>query len=617
MSGPASAESPTGFPTAQREAIASDLTIDEIPGELVDDHTADPTLDDIRKSARTAPSDEPHTRRDAPDGELDAKIRAHLGTPDRKKPDALIGTLVGGRFQVLRKIGAGGMGAVYRARQEGMDRDVAIKVLLGEMAENDTILRRFTLEALAVSRLRHPHTIQIFDFGQTPLGQPYIAMELLEGQTVHELLRAERPLPIRRALRIIAQVAESLAEAHSKGIVHRDLKPENVFLVTVGDDPDYCKVLDFGVAKLRDADSDGKGTLTQAGSIFGTPRYMSPEQCAAQPVDARSDIYTMGVILYEMITGRAPFIHDQALSLLLAHVNDAPTPPSVATDKQVIPEEVEHLVLRLLAKNADDRVQHATELAHQCHQIEAALPTAFDTCVGSEEAATLGVKLAQSTTLHFPTARTLRVPNGEMAPTLLGPELVMPSVPRDQRRLVAPLLGVGIIGVVALLYAMLSSQRSTEPLIVEKQVIVERTVQLPADMVEITISTVPAGAFVIHQGLNIATTNARLQHKKDAPPEIWELKRDGFATAQVQVAFGDSRALEVKLIKLAGAPAPTPAPVPVAETKPALRPRPRAEPRLGEPAARQEPVPVEAKLEPPRPKLEPPKPKDDSVDELQ
>jgi tRNA A-37 threonylcarbamoyl transferase component Bud32 len=608
------AAQPTVAPAKARKVVISrKATIDDIAAD--DEHTSDATLDDIHKSLHTAQDADLDTRREGPEGELDAKIRAHLDSVERKKPEPLIGTTVAGRFQVLKKIGAGGMGAVYRARQEGMDRDVAVKVLLSDLVDNDMVLRRFTLEALAVSRLRHPNTIQIYDFGQTEQGNSYIAMELLEGLTVHDLLCKERPLAIRRALRIIAQVAESLAEAHGKGIVHRDLKPENIFLVTVGDNPDYVKVLDFGVAKLRDAKSDGKGTLTQAGSIFGTPRYMSPEQCSAQPVDGRSDLYSLGVILYEMVTGRAPFVHDQPLSLLLAHVNDPPPPPSKATDKQVIPAEVESLVLKLLSKKADDRVQQAAELALACRELERALPAAFDLRVGTEEeAAALGVRVAQAATLEMPTSRTMRVP-GE-GDTSAVPTLVPPGMAPSHRRLLLPLMGVGAVGVAAVLYAVFALQQPPAlPQIIEK--VVERTVTLAPDMVEITLSSVPAGAFVLYQGLNIGTTNARLQHKKGAPPETWQLVRDGYETTKITVDFAESRAFEVKLVRLA-ADAPKPAPV-VEVPKPQQKVvRPKIDrPEPPKPVEAQKPVEVQKPIEPPKPVDKPKPKKEEGVDELQ
>lgn len=245
------------------------------------------------------------------DESLEERIKRKLSDHDEhsetERQDPLIGTVINQRFKVIERIGEGGMGAVYRAEQIGMSRSIAVKVLLRELTENETVLRRFHLEALAVSKLRHPNTIQIFDFGETEDGLLYIAMELLQGRPLVDVLRKEKQLSVKSALHVIAQVAMSLREAHSKGIVHRDLKPDNIFLETVDGDPHFAKVLDFGVAKVAEGDGKQK-TLTQAGAIFGTPKYMSPEQSRGVETDARSDIYSMGVILYELLSGRVPLM---------------------------------------------------------------------------------------------------------------------------------------------------------------------------------------------------------------------------------------------------------------------------------------------------------------------
>ncbi len=608
--------------------------------QVVSKGSGDATMDDIAGARRKSYSTEQSLAPDFPDQvatrkddslleaqeSLDDKIRAHLDGPRREKKDPLLGETLGGRFLVLKKIGGGGMGAVYRARQEGMDRDVAVKVLLGDLAQNDTVLRRFTLEALAVSRLRHPNTIQIFDYGQTPQGNPYIAMELLEGQTLHDLLRAERPLPIRRALRIMDQVAASLAEAHGKGIVHRDLKPENIFLVSVGDNPDFVKVLDFGVAKLRD-NKDEKGTLTQAGSIFGTPRYMSPEQCSAQPVDGRSDLYALGVILYEMITGQAPFSSEQPLTLLLAHVNEPPPPPASVTDKQVIPAEVSDLVLKLLEKVPANRVQAATELSKACHELAVTLPAAFDQCVGSAQAENLGVRLASTTTDPVVTARTLRV--GDPATQALGlqtPDLQLVAQPgRNRLMWLAGLLVLGLATGVALLLL-----RQPPPAqIVEKQVLVDRPVPSPtalaADSIEVVLVTVPDGARVNAGPELLGTSPLTVQRKKGAPPESWTLLRDGFESETIQVQFGQSTQIKLSLKAVAQEPRPGPGDDHTGTPKP----RPKGDKVEKGPETPEKPQPkselpkVETPTPEPKlqvvPKPEPPpkpKPKPEELDDL-
>ncbi len=262
------------------------------------------------------------------EGELQARILKRMaasGAHVRKDP--FIGQVINDKYEVTAKIGTGGMGVVYKARQRGMDRHVAIKMLLKEYLTNDKAVKRFQREALAVSRLEHPNTIRIYDFGEAEAGTLFIAMEFLSGQPLANALADSIHLPVRRTLRIVAQMCRSLDEAHRKGIIHRDLKPDNVFVGEVDGNPDYVKVLDFGVAKLAEG-RDDRGTLTQHGTIFGTPKYMSPEQCRSQAVDARSDLYAVGVMMYEMLSGRVPFESDNPLAILIMHSQDAPAPMS-------------------------------------------------------------------------------------------------------------------------------------------------------------------------------------------------------------------------------------------------------------------------------------------------
>jgi len=297
--------------------------------------------------------------------DVEARIEAAVSAvpePGNHGVDPLIGKLIGGRFEVISRLGAGGMGVVYRARQVGIDRIVAIKTLLKDRATDEKVVARFKNEARAVSRLNHPNTIRIFDFGQMDDGTLYFAMELLEGRSLDKAIRQDAPVSVRRTLHIMSQMADSLAEAHSKGIVHRDLKPENVYLSQVGDDPDFVKVLDFGVARMREQDSS-QGTMTQAGVIFGTPRYMAPEQARTMAVDARADIYALGIIWYELLTGRTPFDADNPLAILMKHIQDPVPAMSVTRPDVSVPAEVEALVLKCLEKSPERRFQSAASLA--------------------------------------------------------------------------------------------------------------------------------------------------------------------------------------------------------------------------------------------------------------
>ena len=280
--------------------------------------------------------------------------------PTGPPKDALLGRTIAGRYEINQRIGAGGMGVVYKAYQRAMDRHIALKVLSASLAADETSVRRFNQEARAASRLRHPNTITLHDFGKTDDDILFIAMEFLDGTSLEDTMRAAKRLPLGRAIKVLAQVCRSLAEAHDAGIIHRDLKPDNIFLCTLGGETDFVKVLDFGVAKLREAKRDG-GTLTQAGMIFGTPRYMSPEQAQSLPLDARSDLYALGVMLYEMVSGRPPFVADSPLSILIQHVHEQP-PPFTQEVRDTVPESVERLVFELLDKDPTRRPASGTAL---------------------------------------------------------------------------------------------------------------------------------------------------------------------------------------------------------------------------------------------------------------
>jgi serine/threonine protein kinase len=272
----------------------------------------------------------------------------------REEPD-LVGTMLGS-YRIHGELSRGGMGAVYRAQHAILERDVAIKLLRPELTQNAELMLRFVNEAKAASAIQHPGIIEVLDFGHAPDGRAYFVMEMLEGESLARRIELAGALPERDAANIARGIANALTAAHDKGIIHRDLKPDNVFLVADPDVGERPKVLDFGIAKLVDA-----ARHTQTGALMGTPAYMAPEQArAASAIDLRADLYSLGCVLYEMLTGQPPFVALGAGEIIALQLFSEPTRPS---ERGVaVSPAVESIVMRLLEKNADDRYQSAAEL---------------------------------------------------------------------------------------------------------------------------------------------------------------------------------------------------------------------------------------------------------------
>ena len=287
--------------------------------------------------------------------------------------DPLIGAIVGDRYRVVSRIGMGGMGAVYRAEHTMMRRDLAIKVLLPELGGKEEFARRFEREAESASRLAHPNIIAVTDFGRTNEGALFLAMEFLAGESLSSVIKAG-PLPRERALKIVRQMLRALEHAHAAGVVHRDLKPDNIMLVERDGQPDVVKILDFGIAKVTEPVS-GHGpagtALTQAGVIFGTPEYLSPEQALGEVVDPRADMYAAGVILYEMLAGRKPFESEDKVKIISMHLAHAPPRIREVSPAADVPVALEQVILQALEKSRENRFATAVAFLQALEDAEA------------------------------------------------------------------------------------------------------------------------------------------------------------------------------------------------------------------------------------------------------
>ena len=305
--------------------------------------------------------------------------------------DTLINTLFDGRYRIMRKLGSGGMADVYLAEDEELGRRVAIKILNDKYAPDEQFVERFRREAKNAAGLSHPNIVSIYDRGEAE-GTYYIAMEYLDGRSLKELVVARGPLPIPDAISATRQVLAALRFAHRKGVVHRDIKPHNV----MADADGRLKVTDFGIARA------GVSQMTEAGSIIGTAQYLSPEQARGAPVDQRSDLYSMGVVLYEMLTGQVPFTGESPVEIAMKHLSDTPRPPSLM--RPDIPPDLDMVVLRALAKNPEDRFQTAEEMDAELERVAAGVGVTAETA-DAATAVLSGAALATAATAIVPPRR--------------------------------------------------------------------------------------------------------------------------------------------------------------------------------------------------------------------
>jgi serine/threonine-protein kinase len=287
--------------------------------------------------------------------------------------DPMVGTLFCDRFQITEVLGGGGMGMVYRAKHLMMQRTVAIKILHTKMVNNADALKRFKVEAQAASNFSHPNILNVHDFGVSNQGQPYMVMDFLDGINLTSLLDAEKRISVGRAVAMFLQIASALAHAHSKEIIHRDVKPSNIMLVEFEGRPDFVKLVDFGIAKVLNPSSPEAENLTRTGEVFGSPLYMSPEQCKGMKLDARADIYSLGAVMYRVVTGKPIFDSTDPLETMFRQVSEMPLSFAKACPDCEISEKLESVIFKCLAKQREERYQSMNELRDDLEAVTADL----------------------------------------------------------------------------------------------------------------------------------------------------------------------------------------------------------------------------------------------------
>ncbi len=314
-----------------------------------------------RQAQASRPAQRPQTGAPRPPQSQPQQSRPSAPQPAGPQNVDLVGRTFFGEYTITKKLGEGGMGAVYLARQNAIDQNVALKILHARAAESDEIVQRFHREAKVISMLTHPNIVRVFIFGRTEDDLLYLVMEYVQGRELRHRLEEQGALDELLAIKIMKQTCSALAEAHDLGIIHRDLKPDNILLTEFRGEANFVKILDFGIAKLKEPDGKPQQKLTQAGIVYGTPEYLSPEQAQALDLDQRTDIYSLGCILYELITGQVPFSDKNPVQILTKHVFEEPPKPSQVAPGMVAPT-MEKIIMKALAKDPEDRFDDAMSM---------------------------------------------------------------------------------------------------------------------------------------------------------------------------------------------------------------------------------------------------------------
>ena len=449
----------------------------------------------------------------------------------------LVSQVINGRFRVLSVLDHGGMGVIYRAEQMPLGRTVALKVLLPSMVRmvDSTFRDRFFLEASTCARFKSAHTVTIHDFGEFGEGNYYIAMELLTGRSLKQVIEEEAPLAPARVLHIVRQSCLSLSEAHKQGVIHRDIKPANIFLVSRASDSDFVKVLDFGLVKeLGEEASD----LTVAGTMMGSPRFMSPEQVRGGVIDARSDIYALGAVMYRALTGQHVFDGAEPFSIVLAHVNDAPRSFSEVDPSLSIPASLEALVLRCLEKDPNHRYANLAELVEGLDSVAPDVgfvvpETSMSFSRAQVPAAVAGADIGGLADDPMAEASVVAPSPAVDAPTKKGPP---------------PIIYVAVLAVVlaAAAYFGLSGQSNevappVQPAAVEPapvEAVPEPVVAAPKTF-PLTVTTTPEGASLFRDGVDLGDSPVELRMPEGGQWTL-EAKKDGYLARKVTVSAGQA-----------------------------------------------------------------------------
>lgn len=538
---------------------------------------------------------------------------ARDGTPLMRDPQAgksdLVGQILADRYRVVRLVGEGGMGQVYEAQHVNINKRFAVKLLRPEIVSNAEAVQRFRQEAWSASSIGHENIIEIEDFATLPSGAVYLAMEFLVGQSLAERMREQPPLTFAEALDIVLQVGSGLGAAHDKSIIHRDMKPENIFLAEKHG-RSIVKILDFGIAKVSGA--DGNKSLTRTGTIFGTPHYMSPEQALGKPLDHRSDIYSVGVIMYELFTGKVPFEAESFMGILTKHITSTPRPPREMAPERDIPPEIEAVIMHAMAKEPDDRYQSLAEFVSDVAAIAAvSAPELLQPRTGSavrqvhaSGAMAARTPLPMAARTPLPTPLPARPPSGNLSsvPALSTVSQELPAPAKKKSLLPWVLVGGVALAAAATAVVLGGHPAATVPdktLVPPAAIVtptpptgavVQPTVAPPAaTMEEVIVDSIPPGAKIFVNGVAVADTPEALKVEAGKSETI-VLKKEGFLDASETLDPQKSHKALVRLEHIKKRvvvappmhlPAPPPVPIepPVRVVTPARQNNPVAHPQ--------------------------------------